>query len=168
MRRHRLFAAGLSAALLFGVASPALAKPKEKPVKEKPAKDPKPAKTKGGVNGGGVTANGASFSIQVHAASPGKGHFNYTSADGTWKVRCHNGFTSYSPHEYFAAGPAGASVTADCTEIKAHKNTRQAVTLEASFVDNGKTADMANIKLTRGSESLTDDGPIREGSIHVR
>src|SRR5690349_16006073 len=108
MRRHRLFAAALSAALLFGAASPALAKPKDKAPKEKPARDPKPPKTRSGVNGGGVTADGARFSVQVRAASPRKGHFNYTSADGTWKVRCQKGFTSYSPHEYFAAGPAGA------------------------------------------------------------
>ena len=111
MRHHRLFAAGLAAALMFGAASPALAgpgkgkatapgqnKPKPaKPEKQKPAKKAK--KTKSGVSGGGVV-NGAEFSIQARLRDVNtngvatKGHFNYTSADGTFRIRC-RGFDSF-------------------------------------------------------------------------
>ena len=113
MRHHRLFAAGLAVALMLGAASPALAdgkgkakgkpnhgssKPKPKP--DKPAKKVK--KTKAGVSGGGAVGT-AEFSIQARlrdikaeTTTTGKGHFNYTSADGTIKIRC-RGFDNFAP-----------------------------------------------------------------------
>ncbi len=97
-----------------------------------------------------------------------KGHFNYTSADGTWKVRCRDGFDTYDQLEYFAAGPAGAHVKAQCVEIKPH-HSRTSVSLDATFVDNGEAGDEAHITLTRpGADPFTDSGPITEGSIEVR
>jgi hypothetical protein len=117
VRHHRLFAAGLAAALMLGAAAPALAAPgkakgkanapgqtKTKP--NKPTPKPKKAKkTKSGVSGGGVV-NGAEFSIQarlrdVRDGSASKGHFNYT--DATTKVRCRGfvGFAETTPTEAF-------------------------------------------------------------------
>ncbi len=109
MRHHRLFAAGIAAALMLGgAAAPALAKPGKanghaygknntKPAKpEKPAKPAKKAKkTKAGVSGGGAVGT-ADFSIQARQRSTDKGHFNYTDG-ATTKVRCRGGFTSTTP-----------------------------------------------------------------------
>jgi hypothetical protein len=110
VRHHRLFAAGLAVALMLGAASPALAGPgkakgktnapgQNKPKPNKPAAK---AKKKSGVSGGGV-ANGAGFSIQARlryikapSTSTNKGHFNYTSTDGTLKIRC-RGFGAFTP-----------------------------------------------------------------------
>jgi hypothetical protein len=108
VRHNRLFAAGLAAALMLGAASPALAdaangkgKAKghvNKPEKQKPTKKvPETKGKKGGVSGGGYNAGGE-FSIQARLRSKSKGnHFNYTSIDGLFKVRCRDGFQDFAP-----------------------------------------------------------------------
>ena len=96
---------------MLGPASPALAGPgkakgktnapgQNKPKPNKPAAKAK--KTKSGVSGGGV-ANGAEFSIQARlrdikapSTTTNKGHFNYTSTDGTVRIRC-RGFATFTP-----------------------------------------------------------------------
>ena len=179
LQRHRMFAAGVSVALLFGAASPALAKPghkghayayghKNKPVKAaKPAKEAKAPKSKARVNGGGITANGVEFSVQGRPGKMRQAHFNYTAVDGSINVRCRS-FETYSPVVYVAPGPPAVHVTANCVS-KAADGTRSPMTLDATFVDNGATLDEANITLTRpDSTVITDTGAIREGNINVR
>lgn len=145
MQRNRLFAAGLAAALMLGAASsPALAKPgkakghaygksKTKPEKEKPAPAKKAKKTKAGVSGGGTVANG-SFSIQARLRSTDKGHFNYTSTNGAFKVRC-RGFNAYDTAAVSATYPRTVSVT-----FKSCAITGQAARgpLTVTVTDNGK------------------------------
>lgn len=181
MRRHQLFAAGVSVALIFGAASPALALsgkglagkgPKaDKPAKEakpaKPAKEPKQPKVKPGrVNGGGVTTGLAEFSVQARDDRLAKGHFNYTSADGKLKVRC-RGFDSYSPIVYIQPGPPAVHLTAQCV-AKGPARARTPISLDATFVDNGVTGDEANITFTRPDGTTVSDHGVISGSIHVR
>jgi hypothetical protein len=125
VRNHRLFAAGLAAALMLGMASPALATPgshgkgkalakghgKSKPNKPNPHKPAAPSTKgkKGGVSGGGSIAGGE-FSIQALLRSKSKGaHFNYTSTDGKLKVHCKRDFTAFVPT--FTGSEGAASVT---------------------------------------------------------
>jgi hypothetical protein len=161
VRRHQLFAAGVSAALLLGAASPAMAEP---------AKDPKPPKARAGsVTGGGVTHGGGWFSVNVRQDRLAKGHFNYQSADGPLRVRC-DGFDSYSPIVYIQAGPPAAHVTAHCLAKGPHHG-RTPVSLDATFVDNGPSPkqDQANLTFTRqDGTSVSDTGAIRPGNIVVR
>ena len=176
LQRHRMFAAGVSVALLFGAASPALAKPgtghahghRNKPVKAaKPAKEPKAPRSKAKINGGGITANGVEFSVQGRPDKLRRAHFNYTAADGSIKVRCRS-FESLSPVVYIQPGPPAMHVTATCEE-RAADNTRRPISLDATFVDNGETGDEANVTLTRPDGTVvTDTGVIRDGNIKVR
>jgi hypothetical protein len=167
-----MFAAGVSVALLFGAASPALAKSGKAKGHayghvNKPAKEPKAPKSKARVNGGGITANGVEFSVQARPGKLRQAHFNYTAADGSIKVRCRS-FETYSPVVYVQPGPPAVHVTANCV-AKAADDTRSPMTLDATFVDNGATLDEANITLTRPDGSyITDTGAIREGNINVR
>lgn len=173
--RRQLFATAVSVALLLGATSPALAKPgkgvakgHDKPAKTKPVKEPKAPKTKAGrVNGGGISFNGVEFSVQARAGQPAKGHFNYTSADGTVKVRCKG--VTFSRVEYIQAGAPGAAVTdADCREGSG-KKTATPISLDATFFDHGETGDQAIIRLTRADGTFIEDsGVIREGNINVR
>ena len=97
MRNHRLFAAGLAAALMLGGASPALAAPGHGKGKTHKPEAPKTKGKKGGVSGGGSIAGGE-FSIQALLRSKSKGaHFNYTSTDGKTRVRCRDGFQAFTP-----------------------------------------------------------------------
>jgi len=172
--RRQLFATAVSVALLFGAASPVLADPgkglakgHDKVAKPKPAKDPKPPKTKAGrVNGGGVSFNGVEFSVQAREGAPRKGHFNYTSADGTMKVRCKG--VTFTRIAYIQPGAPGAEVTdADCREGSGKAATP--ITLDASFFDHGETGDQVMIRLTRPDGSVVEDsGVIRDGNVHVR
>ena len=158
MRPSRLFAAGLTAALLIGGASPAFAKP---------AKDPKPPKAAPGrVTGGGVTAGRASFSVEARDGRPAKGHFNYTSRNGKLKVRC--SALQYSPVVYIQPGPPGAHVSGDCVELgRGHQRTP--ISLDATFFDHGAKGDQAHISLTRpDGTTVNDSGELRAGNIHVR
>ncbi len=178
MQRQRLFAAGVSVALLLGVASPALAKPgkghahghKNKPVKAaKPAKEPKAPKSTARVNGGGVSFNGVEFSVQGKGDKLRQAHFNYTSADGAIKIRCRS-FEAMSPVVYIQPGPPAMHVTADCV-AKGPANARTPVALDATFVDNGETGDEAHITVTRadGTVMVSDTGAIQPGgNINVR
>ena len=152
MRHKRLFAAGLTAALMLGAAAaPALAKPDkakghaygksntkpEKPAKPAtPAKGKKAKKTKAGVSGGGTVANG-SFSIQARMRSTDKGHFNYTSTDGAFKVRC-RGFEAYDTAAVSATYPRTVAVT-----FKSCAITGQAAKgpLTVTVTDNGQVKD---------------------------
>lgn len=161
MRRHNLFAAGVSVALLLGGASPAMAKP---------GKDPKPSKAPAGrVTGGGVTQGGGHFSVDARQDRLAKGHFNYESADRQLRVRC-NGFDSYSPIVYITAGPPAAHLTASCVTSGPH-HSRAPISLDATFVDNGSSGkkDEANLTFTRpDGSSVSDTGAIAAGNIHVR
>jgi hypothetical protein len=126
LRHHRLFAAGLAAALMLGAAAPAMAASK--------GKKPPPA-TKGkksGVSGGGAVAGGA-FSIQARPKSKAKGHFNYTSTDGTFKVRC-KAFDTFTPD--LAAKTASVPFK-NCT-ITGHPTVK---TLTVNVVDRGNPPD---------------------------
>jgi hypothetical protein len=90
VKHHRLFAAGLAAALMLGAASPALAdgkgkakgKPNHGSSKVKPAPKPKKPKKNVGITGGGSVTKG-SFSIHAKPGSKAKGHFNFTTPDDT-------------------------------------------------------------------------------------
>jgi hypothetical protein len=169
VRRHQLFAAGLSIALLVGGASPALAKPGKDPKPAKPIKDPKPPKPRPShVNGGGVTQSGGSFSVEARQDRPAKGHFNYASADGTLRVRC-DGFDSYSPVVYIQPGPPAVHVTAHCVTRAPH-HSRTPILLDATFVDNGQSGkkDEANLTFTRPDNStVSDSGALRAGNIQI-
>ena len=162
MRRHHIFAAGVSVALLLGAATPAFA--------AKPAKDPKPPKGPAGQEtGGGVTQSRAVFAVDARQAKPAKGHFNYESRDARLKVRC-AGFDTYSPVVYIQAGPPAAHLTASCVEIGPH-HTRTPISLDATFVDNGRRGkkDEANLTFTRpDGTTVSDTGAIRSGQITVR
>lgn len=176
MQRHRLFAAGVSVALLLGVASPALAKPgkghayghKNKPAKAaKPAKEPKAPKSTARVNGGGVSFNGVEFSVQAKAGKARQAHFNYTSADGSIKIRCRG--LEMSPVVYIQPGPPAMHVTANCV-AKGPAKARTPVALDATFVDNGEIGDEARITVTRPDTTVmvADSGVIQSGNINVR
>ena len=176
--RRQLFASAVSVALLLGAASPALAKPGKgqanghhKTEKTKPAKDPKgpkaPKTKPGRVNGGGISFAGSEFSVQAREGQPGKGHFNYTSADGLVKVRCKG--VTFTRIVNVMAGPPGAEVTDTTCLLGSGKRATQ-VELNASFFDHGESGDVAMIRVTRpdGSVVADDSGAIREGNIHVR
>jgi hypothetical protein len=156
LRRYRLFASGISVAMLLGgAAAPTLANPSNS----------------GRISGSGRTANVANFSIQVRQDKLWKGHFKYTSVDGRFKVRC-DGFDSYSPRMYFAPGPPAAMVTADCV-LTGPRNKRTPIALEAEFVDNNSfkrgTKNEANLTFTYPDQTkVTDSGPILSGDVTVR
>lgn len=159
MRRHRLFAAGLAAALMLGAAAPAMAASK--------GKKPPPA-TKGkksGVSGGGAVAGGA-FSIQARQKSQAKGHFNYTSTDGTFKVRC-KAFDAFAPN---LTAKTAAVPFKNCT-ITGHPNVK---TLTVNVVDRGNPPDEGAQPSTAARDSIGFDvggshgGNLVEGNIKVR
>jgi hypothetical protein len=171
--RRQLFATAVSAALLLGVATPALAKPgnglakgHHKVAKPKPPKAPKAPKA-GRINGGGVSANGVEFSIEAREGQPRKGHFNYTSADGSVKIRCKG--VTFTRIAYVQPGAPGAEITdGDCRMGSGRAATP--VALNASFFDHGATGDQTMIRVTRPDDTVVvdDSGVIREGNINVR
>ena len=166
VQRYRLFAAGAAVALLLGGASPAMAKPAKGPKAPKAAKTPKVKS--GRVNGGGIFAGKAGFSVQARAGNPkNKGHFNYTSSDGTFKVRCKG--IEFHPVAYVAPAPATARITGECWEGAGRKS-RTPISLDATFVDKGETGDEATITLTRPNAEtpVNETGVITEGGIHIR
>jgi hypothetical protein len=158
---QRLFVTGVSVAVLLGgAAAPAMAKADKAPGAPKPPKE-KPA----GVNGAGVTAGWANFAVEAQQGKPAKGEFHYVSADGALRVRCNS--LNYSPVVYIQAGPPAGHVTGDCVAVSKRHN-RTPISLDATFIDNGKRGDEANITFTRpDGTSVSDNGPIRKGSIHV-
>jgi hypothetical protein len=156
VRRHRLLATGISAALMIGgAATPVLARGPE---------------SSGRISGFGRTADKANFTASVRQDRPDKGHLDYRSADGRFRVRC-DGFDSYSTRMYIQAGPPAAMVTGTCWLKGPRQRTK--VTVQAEFVDNSSFArgkkDEANFTFMRpdGSE-VTDSGPIRAGDVTVR
>jgi hypothetical protein len=158
---QRLIVTGVSVAVLLGgAASPALAKADKAPKAPKAPKE-KPA----GVNGAGVTAGRAAFAVDAHQGKPAKGEFHYRSADGSLQVRCKS--LDYSPVVYIQPGPPAGHVTGDCVAVS-KRNHRTPISLDATFIDNGKRGDEANITFTRpDGTTVSDNGPIRKGSIHV-
>jgi hypothetical protein len=161
VKLQRLFVTGLSVAVLLGgAASPALAKADKAPKAPKAPKE-KPA----GVEGAGVTAGRANFAVEAHQGKPAKGEFHYWSADGSLRVRCNS--LDYSPVVYIQAGPPAGHVTGECVAVS-KRNRRSPISVDATFVDNGKRGDEANITFTRpDGTTVSDNGPIRKGSIHV-
>lgn len=176
MRHHRLLAAGLAAALMFGAASPALAAGKGKAkgkatapgqTKQKPAKKAK--KTKSGVSGGGAVGT-TEFSVQARlrdikagATSTSKGHFNYTSADGTIKIRC-RGFDTFIPAGGVAEVPFNNCTVSGQPDVKE---------ITVKVTDNGQpkyealpvVADV--IDFTAGTVDVVD-APLTGGNLKVR
>ena len=188
MRRHRLFAAGVSVALLLAAGSPALAAPGNgkakghakhdkpakpaKPAKTKPAPAPKVKKSKAGLSGGGsvaATIGTAEFSVQSRSGREDKSHFNFTSADGTYKLRCRD--------FKYAADPANSKVVTfsdDCALTTGPENARvrTSPTVSATFTDNGQptegaTAGPDTLTLVVNGETVVDNGVIT-GNIKVR
>jgi len=161
MRHHRLFAAGLAAAMLLGVATPAMAKqpdhgnkgnppghsdtkPGKGPKPADPPKPPKPPKAKnGGVSGGGSIAAGT-FSIHARTDRFAKGHFNYTSTDEKFKVRCRD----FDPATDSVTITGNTAVLkAKCTTL-APKRSGKDIWVEATFEDNGDPAKDATATAT--------------------
>lgn len=122
MRHHRLFAAGLAAALMLGAVSPALAdgkgkakgKPNHGQTKEKPGKGPKPKKAKKShfhVSGGG-TVVGGTFSLNALRKKPSNGHYDFASTTGDgFKVRCHDGWVAPTTEPTLTAYPRTFDLT---------------------------------------------------------
>ena len=187
MQKNRLFAAGLAAALLLGVATPAMAKQPNKGKAlghsaSKPGKGPKagphpgkkaPPETKGkkhGVSGGG-SVNDGEFSIQARLKSKAKGHFNYTSA--TTKVRC-RGFDT------FTVPASGQPVAVTFKNCKVNGQALAAPgTIAVTVVDRGDpkaattatpaVADWLGFSLTNAAAVATAfEGNLTEGNIKVR
>jgi hypothetical protein len=162
VRHLRVLAAGCSAVLVLGFASPALAKHADKPPKA-----PKPATVK--VNGGGTTQAGAHFSVNAKQDRRSKVHFDYDSADHGFRVHCRR-FDSVNQVVYIQAGPPAVHVTATC-ELREPHHPRTSVNLDGTFIDNGEpgTKDVANLSFTRGDGStlLSDNGTLRKGGIKV-
>ncbi len=156
MRRHPLFTAGISVALLVGgAAAPAFAGPS----------------SRSGIKGNGRSANVANFSVQVREDKPAKGHLDYTSVDGRVKIRC-NGFDTFSRRMYIVAGPPAAMVTAEDCKLMGPRNKRTTVDVEAEFVDNSSfkrgAKDEANFTFTLPDGTVTDTGAILSGEITVQ
>jgi hypothetical protein len=166
VKHHRLFAAGLAAALMLGAASPALAdgkgkakgKPNHGSSKVKPAPKPKKPKKNVGITGGGTVTKG-SFSIQAKPGSKAKGHFNFTTPDDTTTVadesvrtRC-KGFKGYvAPTD-----PAPYTATATFTNCKV----------------NGVTAADVTVTVTDAPDHITVvsmgvDENLIEGNVKIR
>lgn len=182
MRRHQLFAAAVSVALLVGGAAPALATPGKAKAKghDKPAAAPKPnpAKPAKGlrVNGGGTTAGGARFSVEVRSDHPKKGqkgHFNYTkeavaatattAATPVVKIRCKT--VSVAPAAPVQTGDKAATVTGTCREGEGKATTP--VSVRATFYDNA-AGDRADIVFTRNGVDAPPDSGAIQGNVHVR
>jgi hypothetical protein len=199
LRRNQLLAAGVSVALLLGAATPAFAKPNKgkalghqnnTPADSRPAKGPKPAKPnpkpkppkktpaakgkKSGVSGGGVVTDGT-FSIQARNNRPGrlaKGHFNYTSNDEAFKLRCRD----FSAPGVFSITDPPKTVTltnAKCslaTVVNLVSQTRD-VTINATFTDNGQpksaVKDVASFTVSDIPDT-TFGGSLTGGNIKVR
>lgn len=186
MRRHQLFAAGVSVALLLGAATPALAKSdkgkalghEKHPAASRPAKGPKPAKqkpakktpaTKGkksGVSGGGVVTDGT-FSIQARKS---RGHFNYTSTNGSFKVRCREGFEPFTP--VLGATERTAKVTFKACQVTGQPGP---VPITVDVTDRGQpsvtpaVADWIGFSVTNAAAVTTAyGGNLTDGNIKVR
>jgi hypothetical protein len=130
---------------MLGAATPALAKPGNgkghayghsttKPAKPEPKapKSPKAKKTKSGVSGGGAVSGGE-FSVQARLRSLDKGHFNYTSTDGLFKVRCHDGFQTFTP--VIGQTERSASVTFNNCRVTGQA---QAMQITVAVIDRGQ------------------------------
>ena len=148
MRRYQVFAAGVSVALLLGAGTPALAAPGKgkghaygrtdsKPAKApKAPAAPKPKKTKSGVSGGGAVTGGE-FSIQGRLRNLDKGHFNYTSTDGKFKIRCRG----FEADDVTISGSV-ATVDFDADDSATTRNgVRGTATVKGTFTDGGQPAE---------------------------
>ena len=156
MRRHQLLAAGISVAMLVGVAAaPGFADPSHS----------------GRIKGSGRSASVAYFTVQVREDKPGRGRLDYTSSDGRIKVRC-DGFDSYSPRMYIVPGPPAATVSAEDCKLIGPRHKRTTVDVEAEFVDNSSfkrgAKDEANFTFTLPDGTVTDTGRLISGDITVR
>ena len=185
MRHHRLFAAGLAAALMLGAASPALAagkakgKPnhgttKQKP--NKPAKKPQKAKKNGGASGGG-SITGGSFSINARTRHLKNAHFNYTSDGETSSLRCKN-FSAVGVYSITVPTVTLANATCSWTTVVNLVPTTQEVLVDATFTDNGQPKSATKDSIGFTVKNKTDysvlftvtgaDGNLTGGNIKVR
>ena len=177
MRHNRLFAAGLAAALMLGAASPALADGKGKAkgkatapgqTKQKPSKPTKAKKTSG-VSGGGSVL-GASFSILARTNHLSKGHFNYTTNDETYKLRCRD-FSAAGVYSNTASTVTLTGAKCSLTTVVNQVATTQQVFINATFIDNGQpasaTKDAAFFYLTTDLVNKVG-GDLTGGNIKVR
>lgn len=170
MQRNRLLAVGLAAALVLGsAATPVLAAGNGKAAKEKPAKKAKPAKKSHfAVSGGGATTDG-SFSIQARLRKPSKAHFNFTSADETFKVRCKSGWKDAPQTEpVLTAYPRTMDVTFKDCKITGQANRMD---LEVTVIDNGQPTET---QVAKDAVSFTAPGgatwggDLVEGNVKIR
>ena len=178
MRNHRLFAAGLAAALMLGgAASPALAKPGNgkgygkdnapghTEPKPNPPKGPKPKKINDiGVSGGGKVSTG-DFSIQARTKHYTKGHFNFDGTDGS-SVRC-RGFS-----DVLKSVPGTVTVTStNCDASAAGQPARHGLTVAVTVTDNGQpksaVADVVTFTIS-DVPGVTFGGPLTGGNVKVR
>jgi hypothetical protein len=106
-----------------------------KPADKKPDKKAKPAKKSHfGVSGGGTVAGG-SFSIQARLRKPSNGHFNYTSTDGKFKVRCKDGWDAPTAEPVLSAYPRTMDVTFKSCQITGQATKTNLV---VTVTDNGQ------------------------------
>ena len=142
---------------------------KPKPEKTKPV--PKPKKSKAGVSGGGAVAGGE-FSAQARqrAVPKGKGHFNYTATDGSFKLRC-KGVQSYTRDSEV---PAVATVVfKDCTTTTGTEPTQvreKVAPVSVTFTDRGQPSEAPgavwdSVSFTIGA---TYGGDLTSGNIKIR
>lgn len=155
MRHHRLFAAGLAALILGAAATPSLAAGKSK---GKPAK-----KSHFAVSGGGAVAGG-SFSIQARLRKPSNGHFNYTSTDGTYKVRCNDGWDAPGTEPVLGAYPRTMDLTFKNCQITGQRKMHLVVTV----TDNGQRDAMRFAVPGPAAGTTPHGGDLVEGNVKIR
>lgn len=171
VRHHRLFAAGLAVALMLGAASaPASAAGKGKAKgKAKAAK-----KSHFAVSGGGSVAGG-SFSIQARLRKPSNGHFNYTSTDGLYKVRCKDGWDAPATEPVLGAYPRTMDVTFKNCQITGQPKMNLVVTV----TDNGQPTDTGTgqpaaapvkdaLRFDVPGPAAAQGGDLVEGNVKIR
>jgi hypothetical protein len=172
-----LFAAGAAVALLLGGASPAMAKPDNgkakghvnKPAKTTPVKKGPKANHKSGVSGGGAVELGT-LSAQARMKHQPKGHFNYTSNNGSFKLRCRG----FMPFEVAPSKPTTTVLFTNCaTTTGAEPNqVRQNIDpVSVVFTDNGQPSEVPGApkdSVTFTVSGVDYGGPLTDGNIKIR
>jgi hypothetical protein len=166
VRNHRFFAAVFAAALMLGMASPALATTpgshgKGKALakghaKQKPGKGPK-----AGVSGGGSVGT-AQFSIQARAKKNSHGqHFNWT--DGAFKLRCGGEFVTSNLVN-------GATVDSVDVTFKHCTASSQAQPFELAIhvTDAGQPSATAKDRVTFTLANVVSGGDLTGGNVKIR
>jgi len=182
VRHHRLFAAGLAAALMLGAASPAMAKSNNGKGhgKDNAPGHTKPHPNKGGKAGvsGGGSIGTAEFSIQARTNHLKNGHFNYTVADDpatttvdeTYKLRCRD-FSAAGVYSSTVPTVTLTGATCSLTTVVNGVPATQTVTINATFTDNGqpKSAKKDSASFFVNPDTVNQvGGDLTGGNIKVR